>query len=103
MLKINNWFRNKIRQYLGIEDNSWEIVRQKQLISDLVHIGVDVYFKSPHMILIYSKLKGGQIRHIDVNFNNLNDLHECVKLLKEKYQTKHDTWDCPSGFREWLE
>ena len=62
---------------------------------DLVHIGVDVHFKSPHMILIYSKLKGGQLRHIDVDLKDMNHLHTAVREIKQRYGTRKEIWDTP--------
>ena len=54
-----NWLRKKLRCWLGIET---DIEKLNVLYSNLTSIGIDVHFKSPHMILIFSRLKGGQIR-----------------------------------------
>jgi len=105
--------RNKIRKWLGIERNlelirindeavrhNMEIVRQhNKLLADLVHIGVDVHFKKPHMILVYSKLNGGQIRYIDVDFDNMEELNSFVTTLKKRYNTNKETWDTPPHMR----
>lgn len=73
-----------------------------ELYSDLVNIGIDVHFKEPHMILIYSKLKGGQLKHIPVKLDSLVELNELVKHLKERYSTKKATWDIPYGYNRSL-
>lgn len=57
-------------------------------------IGVDVHFKSNHMILIFSKLNG-QLRHIDVGFNTLQELNNLVKHLKKRYGTNRCFVDSP--------
>ena len=54
------------------------------------------------MIIIFSKLNGGQIRHIDADFNNLKDLNNFTKELKDKYRIKHETWDIPTNMRKWI-
>ena len=57
--------KKKLRSWLGIKDNLYEIeiANLRTLYSNLTSIGVDVHFKSPSMIIVFSKLKGGQIRH----------------------------------------
>jgi len=108
-----NWLRNKLRRWLGITHNL-ELIRcnekaiselsgivhaTDQRTKDLVNIGVDVHFKEPHMILIYSKLNGGQLRHISVAIDNTKELQQMVQTLKERYGTRETTWDKP---RHWL-
>lgn len=87
--------KSRLRRWLGIERHEDRLDDLNQLYSDLVSIGVDVHFKEPHMILIYSRLKGGQLRHIDANFESLAELNDFVKWLKEKYKTEKTTWDVP--------
>lgn len=99
MKDIVVWLRNKLRQWLGIERNSEVIYKQDKLLNDLVHIGVDVHFKKPHMILIFSKLNGGQIRHIDADFKDIHELRQFVQEMKERYKTTHTTWDLPPQLR----
>jgi hypothetical protein len=78
--------------------------RLDKLCSDLVNIGVDVNFKSPHMILIYTKLGGGQIHHIDADFKDLGALREFVGSLKARFHTDKATYDLPAGMsRYWVE
>lgn len=90
-----NWLCNKFKLWLGIVQILKEVQSLKRNLIDLVHIGVDVYFEEPHMILIYSKLKGGQIRQISANFDNLWELDNFVTELKDKFNTKKVTWDIP--------
>jgi len=94
------YLRKKFKKWLGIDKTEKEIERLKRLYSDLVHIGVDAHFKEPHMILIYSKLKGGQISHISANFDNIKELHACIRELKSKYHTKKEIWDDPRHLRK---
>ena len=95
-----NWLRKKLRCWLGIETN---IEKLNVLYSNLTSIGIDVRFKSLHMILIFSRLKGGQIRQIDADFKDLKELNELAKHLKEKYKTKDIFYDLPYGYRRnWI-
>ena len=101
---MRKWIQKKLRSALGVDqdlvDTRVELARLRALHSDLVSIGIDVNFRGPHMILIYSKLNGGQIRHIDAHFENLLDLNRFVKELGDQYQTSHKTWDAPREMRE---
>ena len=104
---MKNWLRKKLYNLLNMEDihnhiyrHENEIKKLEKLTNDLVSIGVDVNFKEPHMILIYSRLNGGQIREIPAQFDNLRDLEEFVKELKERYRTKVETWDKPPTLRD---
>jgi len=106
MKTIKFWLREKLTGWLGIDEASRHIYRHENkikdlenVISDLVHIGVDVNFKEPHMIIIYSKLKGGQMRLIPAQFDNLKDLEDYVSYLKEKYKTKMERWDTPPSYK----
>ncbi len=83
-----NWIKRKLRNWLGIEELD-------KHYRDLVSIGVDVHFKKPHMILIYSHLNGGLIKHIDAAFDNLQDLTELVRELEDRYKTRRTIWDVP--------
>lgn len=92
----------KIKKWLGIDQIKKQVDDLEHFtkaLHNLVHIGVDVHFKEPHMILIYTKLNGGQLRHIDANFDNLKDLEVFVKELKEKFKTNRDIWDLPQSLR----
>ncbi len=107
---MRNFIRRKLRSWLGIllvEEtvglNKAAVLSLEKLYSDLVSIGVDVHFTKPHMILIYSKINGGQLRHIDAHFDNLKELNEFCHHLREKYNTKMQTNDIPPGLpRGWL-
>lgn len=94
---MKRYLKNKIRKWLGIDENESEIKRLEKLYSDLVSIGIDVHFREPHMILIYSKLNGGQLRHIPVDIGNIPQLEKIVRELKEMYGTTVETWDYPKG------
>ena len=106
---MKEFIRRKLRNFLKVphlettvDINVKEIIKLKVLYSDLVSIGVDVHFKEPHMILIYSKINGGQLRHIEADFDNLKELNEFCRHLREKYKTKMQTNDLlhgmPRGF-----
>lgn len=109
-----SWLRKKLKKWLGIEANEvWinglghrieqnerDIETLDRLYTDLTSIGIDVHFKSPHMILIFSKLNGGQIHHIDANFKDIRELMDFVRWLKEKYRPKEIYWDAPPSFKE---
>lgn len=90
-----NWLHKKLRKWLGVEQNETDIETLNRLYSDLVSIGIDIHFKNPHMILIFSKINGGQIRHIDADFKDLRELNDFARWLKEKYQTREICWDAP--------
>lgn len=64
---------------------------------NLASIGVDVHFKEPHMIVIYSHLGGGQIRHIPAYFNNLTELNEYCRRLRKEFNTERIIFDLPHG------
>ncbi len=98
------WLWTRLRNWLGIELLKYEVGLQlseikelKKLYSNLVSIGVDVHFKEPHMILIYSKLNGGQLRHIEADFKDLRELQHLVNVLKDKYRAREATYDTPFG------
>lgn len=104
-----SWLKRKIREWLGVEDqverlfaSDRSLNKQLQwlgeLTHDLVSIGVDVHFKEPHMILIYSRLNGGQIREIRADFRNVQDLNEFVKQLQARFNTDSVVWDKPHGY-----
>jgi hypothetical protein len=97
---MKNYLKNKLRLWLGVESLNSKVNRLDNLYADLVSIGVDVHFKEPHMILIYSRLNGGQIREVRANFNNLKELNEFVRELKQRYATNHEIWDFPQGFNK---
>lgn len=77
-----------------------KMCRVEELYKDLVSIGVDVHFKEPHMILIYSRLGGGQLREISANFDTIAELNAFVRTLKAKYNTSYDVWDAPQTVHE---
>lgn len=73
------------------------IMMLEDLYKNLAAIGVDVHFKEPHMILIFSHIGGGQIRHIPAHFSNLTDLNEFCRRLKNQFNTDRITFDLPHG------
>ena len=92
--------------WLGIAELNRKInlIEMKQTslsktIEDLVSIGIDVHFTKPSMILIYSKLNGGQIRHIDANFESIRDLDKFIIELQQRFRTEIVTLDTHPGFR----
>lgn len=121
--KLNYWLdllRQGIRNWLGISYNRELILKNlehtkrnadiahklskqmnvtDQRTKDLVSIGVDVHFKEPHMILIYSKLNGGQLRHISVDLKDIRELRDLIANIEYTYGTNKTTWDTPPQFR----
>ena len=106
---ISNIDPNKIRckliGWLGVDDLvskyyplSRRVLAQEILTKNLVNIGVDVHFKEPHMILIYTRLNGGMIKEIPAHFDNMKQLQEVVGMLKAKFNTDIVSVDAPSGF-----
>jgi len=103
------WIRTKIRKWLGLAEledamtvaalELEEAHIKLDAIRDLVHVGVDVHFKEPHMVLIYSKLNGGQIRHIPVGIENLAELRSMVEEIKARYHTQEVIWDAPTSIK----
>lgn len=94
------WLRRKIRKWLGVQSNQVEIEQLNRLYSDLTDIGIDCHFKSPHMILIFSQIKGGQIRHIEADFKDLRELESLARSLKERYRPRDIYFDLPRHARE---
>lgn len=92
-----NWIKNKLRKWLGVESQESHIRRLEVLTRDLVSIGVDIHFKEPHMILIYSRLNGGQIREIRADFRDMRELQQFVEGLKVRFNTSSVTVDRPMG------
>jgi hypothetical protein len=86
-----------------VRDLKRKMEEMDTLTKDLVNIGVDVHFNEPHMILIYSRLHGGQLRHVEANFKDMRDLNDFCRRLSEQYKTSRLTADMPAGMpREWL-
>lgn len=94
--------KTKIKKWLGIRQNDEDIDELFELYKNLVSIGVDVNFKSPHTIIIYSKLNGGMIQHIDVNFKDLKELQIFIEWLKRKYNTEKVWYDVPNDLRRYF-
>lgn len=112
MKRFKSWLKSKIQHWLDISDMQISIQhlnrRSNEAVddinkldrrtTDLVSIGVDVHFKEPHMILIYSRLNGGQIREISARFDSLADLTRAVREIEERYGSRRSTtWDAPIG------
>lgn len=94
------WIKRRLRKFLGVDQVESRIDEMEVLYENLVSIGVDVRFNGEQsMILIYSRLKGGQIREIPVRFNNLIELNDLVCRLKREYKTSSETWDVPHRIR----
>ena len=86
-----------LQRWLGVEQNSEDIKGLNNLYRNLASIGVDVHFREPHMILVYSHINGGQLRHINAEFANLQELNAFVKRLEAEFRTSRTTWDLPHG------
>lgn len=108
-MKINRRLRDYLDGLLGVStrfDVQGERIRElkreveylRGLYKNLVSIGVDVHFKEPHMIIVYSNIAGGQIRHIPVHFRNISELNDFCRRLRETYNTDKITYDVPHGF-----
>lgn len=90
------WLKNRLgitRLELEIKYLRSRIEYLQSIYTNLAHIGVDVHFKSPHMIIIYSKLNGGQMRHIDASFKTIAELNALVRDLRKKYCVKEVIYD----------
>ena len=94
-MNIKSWIVKKALVWLGLEENQIQIDTLFDLYKDLVSIGIDVHFNEPHMILIFSKLKGGQIRHIEADFKDLRDLRDFTQELKRRFNTEKVLFDAP--------
>lgn len=79
-IKVRNFIRNKIRNWLGLGE---------------MFIGVDVGLRDQSCIIICSRLNNGTIRIIDNYFPNLRELEHFVKECKQRYGVKdHNVfWD----------
>lgn len=104
MKRFKAWIKVKVQQWLGIiemdlriRDARNDISRIDRRTTDLVSIGVDVHFKEPHMILIYSRLNGGQLREIRADFKDMRELQQFVEELKNRFNTRFVTVDRPQG------
>jgi len=91
-----------LQRWLGMDKLAAENARLLALYKDLVSIGIDVHFKEPAMILVYSRLNGGQIKEIRADFKNLKELDRFVKQLKHQFNTTNTTWDTWPGAKELL-
>lgn len=98
MKRLNDWLKMIVWRWLGLERLRVDITHLFDLNKDLVSIGVDVHFKTPHMILIYSRLQGGQIREISADFESMQDLSNFVQELKFRFNTGKVVTDVPRGF-----
>ena len=99
--RLKKWLQRKLLSFLGLYQLRGRVKELERLNKDLVNIGVDVHFKEPHMILIYTKLGGGQIRHVEASFKSLRELNEFVRELRERYHTNAVTYDLPRGMRRY--
>lgn len=100
---MRKWIKKKILEWLNLDRANIQIEQLYQLNKDLVNIGVDVNLKEPHMIIVSSPLKGGQLRFIPTRFDSLKELNAFVKDLKKKYNTERTTFDRPSGMRDFIQ
>ena len=92
----------KIQRWLGIEKLDTKIQRLDKLYQDLASLGVDIHFKEPHMILIYSRLNGGQIKHIEANFETMKDLMGFVRELQNRFKTERVFIDAPPQLKSYF-
>lgn len=104
------WIKRKLRKWLGVESNTEDIESSRigiavldTLYADLTNIGIDVHFKSPSMILIFSQINGGQIRHIEADFKDLRELNRVAHDLKQQYRPRNIFYDAPPYLRERLQ
>lgn len=109
MKRIKRWLQN----WLGlpqlealVREASSDALVARQRTKDLVQIGVDVHFKGESsMILVYSRLGGGQIREIPARFDNISDLNRAVKEIEGRYgaDPRGTIWDAPPAMRSFIE
>jgi hypothetical protein len=77
------------------------VVDIDNFLIDTVHIGVDVTAgkSEKSRIIIYSRLKGGQIREIPADFHDIFEMERFVKELQHRFRTTNVTWDMPPQMR----
>jgi hypothetical protein len=96
--KIKIWIRNKLIALLGIAKIQEDVKELYRLNSNLVSIGVDVHFKEPTTIIIVSKVKGGQVRHIPTGIATMEELNRATRMLRKEYNTNDERWDRPPQY-----
>ncbi len=92
----------KIAQWLGICKLIERLETLERLYKDLALVGVDVHFKEPHMILVFSRFNGGTIRHIEANFDSIRDLELFCQELKKKFNTEKFVFDAHSQVKDYF-
>lgn len=95
MRKIKHWIRNKLISLLKIDEIKEEVKELNRLYTNLVSIGVDIHFREPTTIIIISKLKGGQVRHIPTEITSIRELNNLTAALRHQYRTNRVIWDKP--------
>lgn len=100
------WLKRKLREWLGVDQDvltlKTHIDNLYELNKDLVSIDVDVHFKNPHMILIYTRLNGGQLRHVEADFKDIKELTNFVRDLKRRFHTTRGIYDSPPHLKQYF-
>lgn len=80
MLKnMKNWLKNKLRCWLEIDRLEYSIDKIAQQLGEATATALDVHYKSNSIIIVASRLQGGNVRIVDADFDNLKHLREWVK------------------------
>ena len=102
MNKLKKWLQHK----LGIAELRGRVNYQQSAIDHLISVlgkesvvGVDVHFKSPSLVIVFTRAAGGQIRIFDADIGSLRALKEFADYIEYRYGiSKHDMWfDSPYG------
>lgn len=83
-MKKKYWLRNLIRKWLGFDN---------------MFIGVDIGIKDESCVIIVSRLKGGQIRIMDMRFGDIKELKYFIRSVQRHYAIpdKNIISDTPLG------
>lgn len=83
---MKNWFRQKLRHWLGINSQSIDIAglsndvsRIEKISRDATITAADVHMKHETFIIVASRLNGGYVKIIPMDFDGINNLRGWIK------------------------
>jgi len=82
--KVNRWLQDKVRSWLGLKHRTF--------------IGVDFGVRSPTVIIVATKLRGGFVRFIEIPGGNFEEVQQLVDMLETSFSPINVFWDLPAGF-----
>lgn len=101
------WLKNKLTNWLGIDaldsqvhDLESRVDVLEQQLKDATATALDVHFKSNTIVIVASKLKGGQVRIIDADFHDYVHMQDWVKWAIPK--ATFEIQDTPPGIPKFL-